>query len=409
MIPDRYFAPSARTIFSDQRKIERWVKFTEQFALDALRNTDARGEVAMRILNMKNPTPEAVATREGETGHDVVAFLSLLEDQLPGDVARFLHYGMTSSDLVDNAHFEALRDHSRSIDDHLTRLIDAMSQWGDRHTERAGRTHGQIAAVTSWHWQMHVNRSVFIRLQHEFGTYARHVLIKSVGPTGISAVRHNPAIPHSTGPTASTQVIPRDYQTEWAALYLRLAGALENLALLVRLGARSEVQEVREGAERVGSSAMPHKTNPIDSEKVCGLARVARGYVFALAECGALWEDRDLTNSAAERIACADLAATVEHMVITMTKVMRHLRVDAARMGASARKPVTSSNIMQALAQKHFNIGPVRAGRLIRDHVRFDPELKIASHKIVDEMGVTPDAVDQWIADVDFVTEQQFR
>lgn len=417
MIPERYFAPSARTIFDDNQKVRRWFNITTDYMRDAIhtdKSIDVDESISLddRVRDVKCPDAAAVATRETVTGHDVVAFLSLVEQDCPPALLRYLHYGLTSSDLVDNGHFQAMWRHATVMWEHTRDLQVALKRWENMATPRAGRTHGQIADVTSWGYQMWVQYAVFDDIERDLEILTRQTPLKSAGPTGRSVLR--PRAAQRIGQLSeqlvvpSTQVIPRDHQLRWACVYLRLACAYENLALQVRLAARSEVGEVREGASRVGSSAMPHKKNPIDSEKVCGMARLARGYVLALSEGVALWEDRDLTNSAMERVAVADLAATVEHMAITMTKVITDLQVDYGKMRDTAKQPETMSNVLQSLAQKHFGIGPVRAGELVRNHVQFRDPLYVDGHMIAKELGVSEGAVRLWANDAATVYDRMF-
>lgn len=379
MLPDRYPTPLTDTAFGDEVKLNNWMVFTRAYArADILYTTDPTSEptgIRFRLLkqleDLRVPTPEAIRTREVDTGHDVVAFLSLLEDQASEDLKRHLHYGLTSSDIVDNAHFQALRAHASGMAALTEGLMNLTERWDDSRYPRAGRTHGQIADMTTWNHQMRVQREVLRRIRRELCDYSENVIFKSAGPTGQSEFplfrASTVAATMNAHVVPSTQVIPRDYQLEWASIYLRLGTAVENLALQIRLGARAEVGEVREGTDRVGSSAMPHKKNPIDSEKVCGLARVMRGHFIAIAEGVALWEDRDLTNSSLERTAVPDLAGTVEYMTRTMNRVMRELVVYRDQMRTNAYTPEVTTNAMQVLAQKHFGMGPVEASKWVRD------------------------------------------
>lgn len=400
----RYPAPAAQRIFGDEERLDRWTRVSIDYAAARVMTlplpAHERKDLLDEIYALSPPTPEAVRTREGMYGHDVVAFLSLIEDNL--DKAKpHLHRGLTSSDIVDNAHFRGLRTHADQLERLTLALAHKTMRWGNAETYRAGRTHGQIAATTSWNHQMKVYHGLLIRLCQALGKYSVNGIIKSGGPTGYGLLNYDPA-PNMVSKrhmgsrvVPSTQVIPRDYQVEWAALYVRLAGVLENLALLVRLGARAEVAEVREGAERVGSSAMPHKRNPIDSEKVCGLARVARGYFATIAEGSALWEDRDLTNSSMERIVVPDLAAVVEHMVLTMSTVIGNLEIDSGQMMESAHSRQARSAIAQMKMQDEFGVGPVRAGTLLREYVDFSAGT-YSGIALADILGVPVEAIDRW-------------
>lgn len=408
-LPIRYSAPAAHHIWYLQNRIDRMVEWSRRFITEAiLQDHQIDDEEQFRLLKMNaddwtrhaNVSILRVSAEEKETGHDVVALLKVLESGMPAGLVPYLHLGLTSSDLVENAHFDDLCDHALEMELLCVKLLDAVTRWEGADTRRVGRTHGQIADITSWNWQMKTFYRPLHDLRTEFRSYGSQRIMKSPGPVGNSWTRgSHVANQFGYQMVASTQVIPRDCQTRWACLYLRLAGVLENIALLVRAGARSEIAEVREGARRVGSSAMPHKRNPIDSEKVCGMARLARGYFITIAEGGALWDDRDISNSSMERVAVPDLASTVEHMAITMIDVLNHLELDGKRMLDNAGDPRTASNLLQVELQKQFKIGPVRAGALVREWVNFDVTVDhwVADCEgLADRLGVTIEAVERW-------------
>lgn len=373
----RYPAPEAERIFADQAKIDRWRHLTDLYARASIIELEVGEHEALTdwftsLEAYPTPTPEAVKTREATTGHDVVAFLSLYTQTMPDVLKRHIHRGLTSSDLVEYSHHAAMYYHGRVMADKIDDLVETFRRWEGVNTLRAGRTHGQIASATTWGNQLGVQFDTFRLIERQIRDICAHILIKTPGPVGVSGnMRGRLDRVRSWSPghvtVRSTQVIPRDRQMEWAAMYLRLAGALENLALQVRLGSRSEVGELREGAtaNRVGSSAMPHKKNPIDSEKVCGLARVARGYFATIAEGAALWEDRDLTNSSMERIAVPDLAAVVEHMIDTMIKIMTNLEFHP--QPNHLVNSAVWSNLFQTTLQEVARIGPIEASQIVRE------------------------------------------
>jgi adenylosuccinate lyase len=367
----RYSAPIANVCFSDQFKIRNWRHITDNYASASM---EELGEKTMigELSAYKTPTPEAVRTREAETGHDVVAFLSVYTQDMPDNLKRHIHRGLTSSDLVDWAHFYALRFHAaemlRSIDD----LRGAVAKFDMVETARIGRSHGQAAAPTTLSHQLRVYTDLLVDIANDLHKFQREPIMKSPGPTGKDVAtlpRRAHAVSKLLGAeiVRSTQIIPRDYQIRWAALYLRLAGICENLAMLVRLGARSEVGELREGlsSSRVGSSTMPHKHNPIDSEKICGLARVVRGYFSTIAENNVFWEERDISNSSVERITVPDFAATMEHMMFTTVNVISNLQqtVNHERLCQSS----TWTALAQTLVQEYAVLGPVEAGGVVRE------------------------------------------
>lgn len=370
----RYPAPATSFLFSEDRKIGLWRMYTDSYALTSIHReiTDpiTQHEMIKQLNAHPTPSPDQVTDAEKTTGHDLVAFLAVYTADMPNALKRHIHYGLTSSDIVEGANFYMMSSHAMMMSPLISGLIKEMSRFADMETYRVGRTHGQIAAPTSWNHQMAVYSGILLDLAGEFGKFLP--LVKSPGPTGASMDLYDRSqwVAHRLGAVAvrGTQVIPRDHQLRWATLYLRLAGVLENLALLVRLGSRAEVREVAEGAaaNRVGSSAMPHKRNPIGSEKVSGLARVARGYFSTLAEGTALWEDRDLSNSSMERIAVVDLAAVVEHMLNTMTDVFKDLVLDHSHMRGHLKQVAPWTHLAQKLLQRHAAIGPIESSKIIR-------------------------------------------
>lgn len=365
----RYNAPFAENLFSADATIQRWKEITDAYA-----NTVGDAE---HFKGFSTPTAAAVATREQWTGHDVVAFLSVYTDRMSAKEAALVHVGLTSSDLVDNGMFIAVRRHSSHMADQVDRFLPELRRWLAANTIRAGRTHGQIAAPTTLQHQLQAIATPMAELSDELRDYTVYNVWKSPGPTGWAERNDlsraaDAAQAVTTGPWAvvpSTQVISRDYLLRWACLYLRLAALMENFAMLVRLGSRSEVGELREGAAatRIGSSSMPTKRNPIDSEKICGLANVVRGQFMAIASNTTLWEDRDLSNSSLERVTVPDMAATVEHMLATSLKVAKGLQFDANR----ASRNLNRSAVFVAQAQRVLQVvafcGPIEAGGLIRD------------------------------------------
>jgi adenylosuccinate lyase len=370
----RYPARHAQRIWHPDATITLWAEITQRYAIESLGGaTDETGHPwADRLYSFKIPSSSVVDAAERMVGHEVVAFLDRYMLDMPPEIRRHIHVGLTSSDLVDYALFEQMREHAR----YMTRWVRAINatliQSGADTGIRAGRTHGQLAAPTSWSHQMLVIHQVLDALAYELNDYANDRILKTPGPTGTSERKIN--LRSRERWVISTQVIPRDFVLRWAALYLRLSCQLENLALQVRLASRSEVREVREGRadERVGSSSMPTKRNPIDSEKICGLARVVRGQFMALSEGVALWEDRDLTNSSLERITIPDMAATVEYMLDTMHYVMQYLVFDESRMHSTAALAQVHTAAAQSLLQTTVGMDPVEAGDLIRECGRMD-------------------------------------
>jgi adenylosuccinate lyase len=377
MIPARYDAPRAQEIFSDVQKYIYWKEITDAYATayaEELMSQQSDVDQLKDILaDTGQPSTTMVAEYEAEYGHDVVAFLRAYCTKLPDAVGYLIHDGLTSSDLVDYGLFQMTTDHAIFIERQMRPLCQYITPQGAQHI-RPGRTHGQVADHTSWEHQLWVHHRVLGEICATIANLKDYgMVVKYPGPTGWPTADLNlfkragrVADQLSCELIPGTQIIHRDRLLEWAVAYLRLACALENLAQLVRAGARAEIAEVAEGATRVGSSSVPHKRNPIDCEKVCGMARVARGYVQVIAESVATWDDRDISNSSVERIAVPGLAAVVEHMLNTMIKVMGNIQLDPQVMEAHAASPYALTHIMQVVVQRQLKINPVEAGEFVR-------------------------------------------
>lgn len=374
----RYRAPAAADIWDEQSRLARLSRITATYAVLAAksgvfwpRDSDDAEDAVAFFTSLPSPTVDRVAAAEQRHGHEIVGFLDAYLELVPSAYRPLVHYGLTSSDLTEYDLFHAIRDHARGLAALVHALVVVL---GDRATEhdglaRAGRTHGQTAERTSLSHQLRVFRDEFAYLRDQIEEYTDSTPFKTPGPVGYSPIRQPPP---DLRVIRSTQVIPRTHLIEWAALYLRLSNALETLATFIRLGARSEIGEFAEGAAdaRQGSSAMPGKRNPIESERVCGLARIARGYFSALAEVSGLWEDRDLSNSSTERIAVRSLAETAEFMLGTMTRVVTDLQVDRVRMLENAADPATRANTNQNEYQLLHRVGPIEASRAVAKGVK---------------------------------------
>jgi adenylosuccinate lyase len=318
------------------------------------------------ILKAPDVEPEQWQHLEQQHGHEVVGFLQAYMNRLPAHLHPYVHLGLTSSDLVEYDLHVAITDFTVQFGP----LSGGIWQWLDTAAEdhsvvpRAGRTHGQTAELTTLGHQFEVFEESFMRIGVSLSKWGQGTPIKSPGPTGVSPFRE---APWETVP--STQILPRDFVTGWANDMLRLSNWMESLAMFIRLGSRSEIGEFVEGGsqDRQGSSAMPGKRNPIDSEKVCGLARIVRGYHLALMEVpGSMWEDRDLSNSSTERVAVPGLAACVEHMLITLTRVVTNLQIDLDRIEENSKNGDCVRNAMQVGVQLDQKVGPIEASSIVK-------------------------------------------
>ena len=333
---------------------------------------------------------------EQTTQHDVIAFLSACEEFL-GDEARFLHYGMTSSDVVDSAFALLLRDSGKLIDGALVGLREALVKRAleHKHTPCLGRTHGQAAEPTTFGLkllgfvaELDRNRA---RLQAAITEISSGKLAGAVGnygniPPDVEA-RTLEKLGLTVEPVA-TQVVPRDRHAVFFNTIAVVSGAIERLSVEVRHLQRHEVKEAFEpfGRGQRGSSAMPHKKNPILTENLTGLCRLLRSYAAAALEDIALWHERDISHSSVERVIAPD-ATTILHFALRRaTRVVDGLVVDAAAMKRhldSAGDTVFSGGVLLALvengASRHEAYEWVQRAALggpgMRDRLQADPDV----------------------------------
>jgi len=288
-----------------------------------------------------------VAAIEAVTEHDVIAFLTAWADNTqPRSAAAYVHYGMTSSDLLDTALAIQLAEASDIIVTKADRLVAVLRDHAlaHRNTLRSGRTHGVHAEPDLWGHRVADFAFAAARSRDRVRRAREAVAVgKLSGPVG-SYSNIDPAIEAEVMPAlglraadAATQVVMRDGIAEWVSALAVLATVCEAVALEVRHGQRTEVRELAEPfrSGQKGSSAMPHKKNPVRSERICGLARVVRSYVTPVTEGIPLWHERDISHSSAERIALPDAAIATDYLVHLTTGLVDGLVVDAARMRAN--------------------------------------------------------------------------
>jgi adenylosuccinate lyase len=344
---ERYTLPEMGRVWSEAHKYELWCR-VELLVLEAhARAGTVPAESVEPVRSARIPTPEAVAAVEAVTDHDVIAFLTAWADNTtPRSAAAWVHYGMTSSDLLDTALAVQLAEASDLLIAKATGLTAVLRDHALAHrdTLRPGRTHGIHAEPDTWGhrvadfaFAMARSRDRIVRaraavavgtLSGPVGTYSN---IDPVIETEVmAALDLRPA-------DVATQVVMRDGIAEWVSALALAATVCEAVALEVRHGQRTEVREVAESfrAGQKGSSAMPHKKNPIRSERIDGLARVVRGYVTPVTEGIPLWHERDISHSSVERIALPDAAIATDYLLQQTTGLVEGLQVDAARMRAN--------------------------------------------------------------------------
>ncbi|HEX3830169.1 MAG TPA: adenylosuccinate lyase [Sporichthyaceae bacterium] len=344
---ERYTLPEMGRVWSEAHKYELWCK-VETLVLEAHAAAGVvPADCVEPVRNAVPPTPEAVATIEAVTQHDVIAFLSAWADNTtPRGAAAWVHFGMTSSDLLDSALGLQLVEASDILLDKADRLVATLRDHAltHRQTLRVGRTHGIHGEPDLWGHRVADFAFGMARSRDRLRRAREAVAVMAIsGAVGTysnidPAVEAQVAVALGLRPAdVSTQVVLRDGIAEWVSALAIMATVCEAVALEVRHGQRTEVREVWEpfGAGQKGSSAMPHKKNPIMSERICGLARIVRATVTPVLEGIPLWHERDISHSSVERIALPDAAAGTDYLLRLTERLISGLVVDADRMRAN--------------------------------------------------------------------------
>jgi adenylosuccinate lyase len=359
---ERYAPPAIRAVWSDQHKFELWLRI-EVLVCEAWASLGRIPESALPKIRKGTFDATKIAEVESRVGHDVIAFLTVLNESIGQPEARYVHLGMTSQDLNDTAMAVQMVESARIIQRDLGSVREAAAELAIRHrrTLMAGRTHGIVAEPITFGfkvagWVAELDRSI-ARLERATEEAAVGRVSGAVGTHATIDPRVEEHVCRELGLEAdpvSTQVVARDRHSGFMSALAIAAGTLERIATEIRHLQRSEVGEAFEpfGKEQKGSSAMPHKRNPVVTERVCGLARVVRGHLVTALENTALWHERDISHSSAERIIFPDACAAVDYMALEMDKVLRGLEVRPDRMLANlqfAGGVVFSQRVLLAL------------------------------------------------------------
>ena len=343
----RYTLPDMGRVWSEAHKYELWCR-VETLVLEA---HAAAGVVPADCVEpvraASPPTPEAVEAIEAVTQHDVIAFLSAWADNTePRSAAAYVHFGMTSSDLLDTALALQLTDATDLLLAKLDALVGHLRDLGlaHRHTVKVGRTHGIHAepdtfghTVANFAFAMARSRDRLRRAREAVAVAKISGAVGTYSNIAPSVEAHLASELGLTAAPAATQVVIRDGIAEWVNALSIVATVCEAIALEVRHGQRTEVRELSEpfGKGQKGSSAMPHKKNPIMCERICGLARVVRAQVVPVLEGIPLWHERDISHSSVERVALPDAAIGTDYLLHLTTRLVTGLVVDGARMRAN--------------------------------------------------------------------------
>ena len=364
MIP-RYSREEMAQIFSESAKFARWLD-VEILAVEArARLGEVPVEELAEIKQRAAYDVDRIAEIEAVRGHDVIAFVENLRENV-GEPGRHIHFGLTSSDVLDTATAVALRDAGDLLVSGLGRLTETVKRAALEHrdTLMAGRTHGIHAEPTtfglklaSWAFELARGRDRLRRARDMVGVGK---LSGAVGSYSQLAPDIEAYVCERLGlavEPAATQVTARDRHAEFLSAIALTGASLERHAQEIRHLQRTEVSEAREpfAEGQKGSSAMPHKRNPIVCERICGLARLLRGYALTGYENVALWHERDISHSSVERITLGDACILLDYMLDKMRWVVDGLVVDADRMRHNLDDSyglVNSQSVLSALLAK---------------------------------------------------------
>src|SRR5579883_2841477 len=361
---ERYTLPEMAAVWSSTHKTDMWLR-VELLAAEAWAREGAIPAEAMAKIRQASCNAQRMQEIEQETHHDVISFLRSIQEQL-GPEGRFIHLGMTSSDVLDTALAAQIQEAGTLLKTALAQLTDAVAQQALTHkyTIMAGRSHGIHAEPTTFGLKLALWVDELRRHQRRLDAALTQAAVGKIsGPVGTHATvppQIEEYVCEQLGlgvAPVSNQVVQRDRHAHLLTTLALVGSSLEKMAQEIRHLQRTEVSEAFEpfGSGQQGSSAMPHKRNPELCERICGLARLLRGFSITSMENVALWHERDISHSSAERIIIPDACTLLHYMLHIFTGVMRGLQVDAERMLVNLNMTgglVFSQRILLALIDK---------------------------------------------------------
>ena len=381
----RYGRPKMKAIFAEDTRLQRLLDVEAALARAqgkaGLVPREAAAEISRRATT-KRVTVARVQEIEKETKHDLMAVVLALTEACAGDAGKYVHLGATSNDIQDTATALQLRDAIGILDADLRGLMGVLATLATRHkrTIMLGRTHGQAAVPLTFGLKVAVFASEVARHRDRLREGSARILVGKISGAVGTGAGFGPKALEIQGTVlgdlglgieeAATQVVGRDRYAEFVAILANVAASLEKFCTEVRNLQRTEIGEVAEAFEaskQVGSSTMAQKENPIASENVCSLSRIVRSLVTPALENVPLWHERDLTNSASERILIPHACVLIDEMLARTTEIFRDLRVFPDRMRANleaTKGQVMAESVMIALVGK--GLGRQEAHELVR-------------------------------------------
>jgi len=361
---ERYSRPQMKRVWSDESKFAKWLE-VEIAVCEAWSELGAIPREAVPKIKLARVNLKRMDEILKETHHDMTAFLGAVSDSL-GNESRFIHLGLTSSDVIDTALSLQLVEATEILNQDIKELISVLAQRAIEHkyTVMIGRTHGIHAEPTSfglklalWVEEMKRNRvrlaeakrAIAVgKISGAVGTYA--TLSPQVEEKACARLKLAPA-------PISSQILQRDRHAQFITTLAIISSSLEKFATEIRGLQKTEIREVEEpfGVSQTGSSAMPHKRNPELCERICGLARLVRSYALTSMENIALWHERDISHSSTERITLPDSCLILDYSLALFTSIMRGLQIYPQRMKQNIKLTkglVFSQRVMLALIDK---------------------------------------------------------
>ena len=361
---ERYSSEEMSLIWSEDNKVAKWVD-VEKAVIEVLEKEEITPKGLSKQLNEVSVSHNEVLEREAVTNHDLAAFVDVLQSKVKND-SNWIHYGLTSSDIVDTANALLIRDSIKVLSEKISELVNSLKNKAISESETIiiGRTHGVYAEPTTLgsifgNWCLEISRGLS-RLNSSLEIISYGKISGAVGNHSLiseeleSKILENLSL--KSEPLAS-QVVSRDRYADLFSSFSIIAGTYERIATNIRHYQRSEVNEMFESFQegQKGSSAMPHKKNPIGSERICGLARVVRGNTQASYETMALWHERDISNSSVERIILPDTFKLIDFMTRDLINIINDLVINHENIESnlnSAKTKLGSQKLLSLIVSK---------------------------------------------------------